>query len=186
MAEDRKQRRETEIQEFEGMLDFMANKWESFFSGLFQIQARSNNRLVQGFANLANAWISEVERMIAKWIAFSIIKAIGGNPLSFLIPNTGGVKTAQTGADFTTPANAVGETVPVFAGANERVRVQPASTHRQESRMQARMLATLQSMNMNVVDLAMRQTKIEAQVSIKNRELQQMIQVENREETFIR
>ena len=54
----------------------IGNGIQSMFSGMIRVEVETENKLIQGFANMANSFIAEVERMIAKWITFQLIKGM--------------------------------------------------------------------------------------------------------------
>lgn len=148
----------------------------AFTSGLFdQLRIKSdqtNNALVRGFQNMANAFIAEVERMIAKWITFQAIRGIfgaitGGVGAAIPIPaipaaaghyggdfigTSRGVKKLAGGGSFTVPQGYPNDSYPLLVESGERVTVTPASAGGgAQEKLLAEINNSIRAMNMNLV-----------------------------------
>jgi len=104
-----------------------------FFSDLYISQERANSLLEKGFIGMANAFISAVEQMIAKWLAFQALKltlSAIGLPLPIGMSGggviTGGRKFASGGA-FIVPQGFSNDTYPILVESGERIDITPAS-----------------------------------------------------------
>lgn len=155
---------------------FASNIAGAFTSGLFdqlRIKAdQTNNALIRGFANMANAFIAEVERMIAKWLVLMTLRSIfaaatggaseavqaipavahsGGN----FIGTPRGVKKMAGGGSFVVPQGFPNDSYPLLVESGERVSVTPANQVGSQNASIERLLSqvnkSIQAMNMNLV-----------------------------------
>lgn len=157
----------------------MQNGFESTFRKMLQIESSSNNVLIQGFVTMANSFIAEVQRMIAQWISFQIIKGFLG---AIFAPATGGASAVAaaatmhkggtvvnsggrvsvgpgfaTGTDFIVPKGFPYDSYPIRVESGERVTVTPANRVAQSmeglhsSAGFEKVVNAIQAMNMNLL-----------------------------------
>lgn len=146
----------------------------AFTSGLFdqlKIKAdQTNNALIRGFHNMANAFISEVERMIAKWLLLMTLRSIfaavsgGASEAVQAIPaipgahyggdfvgTSKGVKKLSKGGSFTVPQGFPNDSYPLLVESGERVSATPASRVGNQDRLLAEINNSIRAMNLNLV-----------------------------------
>ncbi len=113
-----------------------------FFDDIYLKGEWANSMLEKAFVGMANAFISQVQRMISQWLAFQAIKTAfslipGGGALFDTMMNlhsggtvtnfgNGRVTKAATGADFIVPSGYPNDSYPLLVESGERVQVTPA------------------------------------------------------------
>lgn len=168
--------------ELEGIAN---NLSAAFTSGLFdgiRIKAEeTNNALIKGFHNMANAFIAEIERMIAKWLAAEFLEAVFGGEtkskkssgsswielgiklLTSLFGGEGahdggnfigtprGVKKMAAGGSFIVPPGFPNDSYPLMVESGERVSVTPTRQVGNEYRILAEINSSIRALNMNLL-----------------------------------
>jgi len=183
---------------FEDTYNFAEDKTSAFFNGMLQISIQTDNRVAQGFVNMANAFTAEVERMMAKWAAFQALRAISSIPglgfLSALIPGgasggefvgtSSGVRKVASfagGGSFTVPAGFNNDSFPMMVQTGERVSVTPSGGTGKDIQMLSEINKSIKIMNLN--NMAMqKQINVNAQVSgnLQGRDLQLAVEKSQR------
>lgn len=150
---------------------------DAFAEGLQLIQVRTKENasvLEKIFVEMANAFIRQVARMIAEWMAFQTLKGIAA---TLLAPVTGGASLAAaalqeggevvrgkkvksysqipkfaTGTEFNVPAKYTNDSFLMRVSANERVRVTPANRVGDTDRLLNGIQNSLDVLNKNLIN----------------------------------
>lgn len=157
---------------YQSMTAGIEDMFVGFWNGIKLSEQEANNAMIRGFTTMANAFIAEVQRMAAQWLAFQAISGIfgifGGNGIGaavakaarghnggeFLGTSNGIVKLAS-GGSFVVPSGFPNDSYPMLVESGERVTVTPANQTRQQdnailSKLD-RVANTIQALNLNVV-----------------------------------
>lgn len=119
--------------------------FETMFNDLIKIETSSNNTLIKGFVAMANAFVQQLQRMIAQWLAFKAIQA----GLNLLVPGAGDLwsklasKNAQTGAEFYVPPGYPNDTYMMGVSSGEHVQVTPSSQPNNQDKLLQKMISRL-------------------------------------------
>jgi len=155
------------------------NSVASFSDGLFNqvfIKAEwANSMIEQGFVSMANAFIAQVQRMTAEWIAFQVLRGIfsiatGGAAAAIPIGHNGGnfigtssgVKKMAGGGSFIVPPGFPNDSYPLLVESGERVTVNPTSQTGMESRLLKQVVQSLQVLNANTIEGQLTKARSEA------------------------
>lgn len=99
----------------------IAAGFDEMFTSMLKIEAKGNSLLEKGFVAMANTFVREVSRMMAKWLAFQAIKTVF-SPFSFLgFAGGGNVKTFATGGFVSGTGTASSDSIPAFLSNGEFV-----------------------------------------------------------------
>lgn len=143
--------------------------FESFFFELMDENDTFVENVMDGFKSMAQAFIMEVNRMIARWLAFQALKfiagsmfgpagtsavaAIGGEHGGRFEKTSGGVKKIAAfagGGSFVVPPGFQNDTYPMFVSSREKVDVTPAHKVGEDVKMLSKVVDGIQAMNANI------------------------------------
>lgn len=137
---------------------------------LIKIRTRENVSAVeQAFVDMANTFIAQVERMIAQWLSFQLLKGItgillapftGGTSLAAAAAHSGGefigtpsgVKRMASGGSFIVPPGFNNDSYPMLVESGERVSVTPANQVGKQDASFSELSRKLDILNKNLVD----------------------------------
>lgn len=102
----------------------MTDGMMAMFNSMITIETRSNNVLEQGFVAMANSFVSQLELMIARWLAFQALKtAFTGTGLFGFAQGglVGGVTTLATGGIVSGGGFSYSDSIPALLSNGEFV-----------------------------------------------------------------
>jgi hypothetical protein len=138
---------------------------------LIKIRTRENVSAVeQAFVDMANTFIAQVERMIAEWLTFQLLKGIvgiigapftGGASLALaahkggeFLGTSSGIRKMASGGSFIVPNGFPNDSYPMLVESGERVSVTPAGSVGAQDRLLSEIsnrLKTLEVLNKNLI-----------------------------------
>lgn len=149
------------------MADGINAAFDSMWSGIKLSAEEAKNPLANFFVTMANAFIAQVQRMIAQWLAFKALLLIGdiftGGGVSALATAAGGgkhggawqngkqVQKFARGGDFMVPSGFPNDSYGLRVQSGERVTVTPSSRVGEESKLLSMVIGRLDALNKNLV-----------------------------------
>lgn len=148
---------------------------DGFFEDLRISSEGANSILEKGFVGMANAFIAQVQRMIAEWLALQAIRA----GLSFLgipipagaeggtfIGTNRGVKKYGSGGSFIVPPGYSNDNYPMFVKTGEKVNVTPANRVGEQERLLNALVKRMDVMNWHMIETSMKPNRGTLDLSI--------------------
>ena len=137
---------------------------DGFFDGLYLQIDKTDSSLDKAWKNMANAFISQVQRMATEWLAFMAIKSMFGLlgiPIpgaakggDFLGTSSGVMKMAK-GGSFTVPNGFASDSYPLMVQSGERVSVTPSNRVNDQDRLIGMLTKKLDILTLNIIENGM-------------------------------
>jgi len=131
-----------------------------FFEDMYLKGEWANSMLEKAFVGMANAFISQVQRMAAEWLAFQALKTafnLFGIPIpgassggEFLGTSSGVMKLAS-GGSFKVPAGFPNDSYPMLVESGERVTVTSANRTGEQEKLLSSLISRMDVMNFNLM-----------------------------------
>lgn len=138
---------------------------------LIKIRTKENVSVVeQVFVDMANTFIAQVERMIAEWLSFQLLKGIAGiiaapftggaSAVAAIPAHTGGeflgtktgIKKLASGGNFIVPSGYPNDSYPLLVESGERVSVTPADRVSNDFKLLEAVNKKLDILNENLIN----------------------------------
>ncbi|MEW6507177.1 MAG: hypothetical protein AB1432_05470 [Bacteroidota bacterium] len=148
---------------------------DGFFEDIYIKSEQANSMLEKGFVGMANAFISQVQRMISEWLAFQALKAAfaflglpipGAAEGGTYIGTNRGVKRLASGGSFIVPPGFPNDNYPMFVQSGEKVSVTPANRVGEQERLLGRLINQINILNYNILDNSLRDKKQRLDVGV--------------------
>lgn len=164
----------------ESVRNFVDPMVDAFISAFDMIRFKTSETdsiLERAFINMANAFIAQVQRMIAQWLAFQILRGIGGllgipvpggseggvfvgtpggvkpeqgHEGGVFVAGMDGLKKMQAGGSFIVPQGFPNDTYPLMVESGERVTVDTAATVREQNKLINQLSGRIAALSMNM------------------------------------
>ncbi len=146
---------------------------DGFFEDIRISSENANSLLEKGFVEMANAFIAQVQRMIAQWLAFQTIRGVfslfgipfGAEGGTFVSTNRG-VKKMAGGGSFIVPPGYSNDSYPMFVQTGERVTVTPANRVGEQERLLSNLIKRMDIMNLYLIENSLRENNQRIAVDI--------------------
>ena len=133
-----------------------------FFDDMYLKGEWANSMLEKAFVGMANAFIGQVQRMAAEWLAFQALRATfsffgipipGGAHGGSFIGTNSGVKKMAGGGSFMVPSGHPNDTYPMLLRSGEKARITPSHRVGQEEKALRNIDKSIGILNANMVDM---------------------------------
>lgn len=164
---------------------------DAFFDDLVLKANGAESDLEKAFMNMANAFIVQVERMAAQWLAFQTVQAL----LSF-IPGVGtatsigsvvssNITRAAAGANFVVPPGFENDNYPMLVKSGEHVNVTPVGKVGEQERLLNTLIGRMDVLNYNLIENSMKRPE-NSNVNVTGKIGNDAIYISNQTETKYR
>jgi len=173
----------------------MYEKWQIFSDSTIQ---STSSGFVQGTMTMLNAFTRMIEEMIARYLAFKAVVAvgnlilpglgtsigafIGGKEGGEFVGTSSGVKAAFAGGgEFTVPMGFNNDSFPMWVQSGERVSVTPAGKQNKEAALLESLLKATHAQTMTIAMQQSRLNKLEVTAgAMSGRDIQLVVEKEQR------
>lgn len=165
------------LESVHNFVDPMVDAFISAFDMIRFKTSETDSILERAFINMANAFISQVQRMIAAWLQLQILKGIGGllgipvpggseggvfvgtpggvkpeqgHEGGVFVAGMDGLKKMQAGGSFIVPQGFPNDTYPLMVESGERVTVDTAATVREQNKLINQLSGRIAALSMNM------------------------------------